>query len=275
MKTFSSLCLLIALMQLPNASIQEKDGVHYTSYIDIPSNDLLSVLREITAWPNVEIDSMDACSLDNQDISLIKIHAVFGTNDKEGLMLIGLPKYLCHGENRVAIAITSDGGKNWSIPAWVEGGFSEAFFFSPMDGWIITQWVIEGTFPTLYRIKGHKIYAVRSDTQLMLCPFTYAWNLNFLNNKEGMIQISCEDGTGTDSPESAGIKVMKTINSGRTWGEVQEKYIPSWYTLMEFSSASAGMIHARFVNHWFIQRWDTQRILYQTGTKPAQLLQEW
>ncbi|WP_373526272.1 WD40/YVTN/BNR-like repeat-containing protein [Nostoc sp.] len=136
---------------------------------------------------------------------------------------------------RTVVVKTSDDGVSWRETLNTDTGsvvIDELFFLSNDDNgnikrlWMITQWEIEGTYPTLYwttdfgktwqksnaideflRSKGHS-------------SVSYAEGLRFRNESEGIVIAK---GNGSE------VKVyfLQTRDSGKTWEEIQA--IPPWY----------------------------------------------
>lgn len=136
---------------------------------------------------------------------------------------------------RTVVVKTSDDGVSWRETLNTDTGsvvIDELFFLSNDDNdnikrfWMITQWEIEGTYPTLYwttdfgktwqksnaideflRSKGHS-------------SVSYAEGLRFRNESEGIVIAK---GNGSE------VKAyfLQTRDSGKTWEEIQA--IPPWY----------------------------------------------
>ena len=82
---------------------------------------------------------------------------VIGLDDLTALILVTTREAISLNSSvektRTIVAKTTDGGKTWRETLNADRGsvnFDELFFLDENHFWIITQWQIEGTFPTLY-----------------------------------------------------------------------------------------------------------------------------
>ncbi|WP_271253974.1 WD40/YVTN/BNR-like repeat-containing protein [Pseudanabaena sp. Chao 1811] len=131
---------------------------------------------------------------------------------------------------RTIVVKTTDGGNTWRETLNTDSGSvnpDELFFVDENHFWMLTQWQIAGTYPTLYwtsdfgdtwqesdvineflRSKGHN-------------NVSYAEGIRFQDINEGLVVAR-----GMSDPEDA-IYFLQTADGGKTWAEIPE--IPHWY----------------------------------------------
>jgi hypothetical protein len=133
---------------------------------------------------------------------------------------------------------TKDGGASWRGTLDASRGtvsLDESFFLADdMTGdishlWLITQWQIEGTFPTLYWTTdaGDTWQSSSAIHEFLVdkghSTFNFAEGLRFRSVTEGVIVARA---LSTDSGEDP-IYFLQTEDGGKTWKEISN--IPSWY----------------------------------------------
>jgi hypothetical protein len=161
---------------------------------------------------------------------------------------------------------TSDGGANWRII--LDTGESstssdrgtgslvvnESFLLrNDSDDninnlWLVTQWQIEATFPTIYWTNdGGETWQKSGAVGTFLASkghvtFNYAEGLRFRNKNEGIVIARAEDGKSS-------IYFLQTSDSGKTWKEIPS--VPSWYFQIRNAKKSSRIGDSNFqiVNH--------------------------
>lgn len=147
-------------------------------------------------------------------------------------------------KTRSVIFKTSDGGKNWRISLDIDKSnlisnrgsgaliFDESFRLRNQTGelidklWLITQWQVEATFPTLFWTsdEGDTWQASDAIRQFLSSKghntFTIAEDLRFRNKNEGAVIAKAMDG-------KTSIYFLQTSDGGKTWKEISE--LPKWY----------------------------------------------
>lgn len=136
---------------------------------------------------------------------------------------------------RTLVLQTSNGGDSWSVTLNADTGsviIDESFFLRKYDRdeitniWIVTQWQIEATFPTVYSTKDFgKTWQQSNAVQDFLnskghSTFNYAQGLRFRNENEGIVIAKAND-------SEVKIYFLQTQDGGMTWKEIPS--VPSWY----------------------------------------------
>jgi photosystem II stability/assembly factor-like uncharacterized protein len=109
--------------------------------------------------------------------------------------------------------------------------------------WVITQWAIEATFPTLYwSIDGGESWQESDAVGAFLASkghttFNYAEGLRFRNENEGVVIAKAQD-------SETSIYFLQTSNGGKKWEEILS--IPSWYFAVRNAKNSHQMSPNRF-----------------------------
>jgi|GEM_PF-4896993 photosystem II stability/assembly factor-like uncharacterized protein len=127
---------------------------------------------------------------------------------------------------------TSDGGNNWRLTLDATQGSlvkEEIFFLNETQGWFVTQWQVEATFPTLYSTTDfgetwqesssiHEAITAKGG----VASFTEAQGLRFKSEQEGIVIGK------TFNVEGENIQLfLKTNDGGQTWQEINN--IPAEY----------------------------------------------
>lgn len=133
---------------------------------------------------------------------------------------------------------TYDGGASWHETLDASRGtvnLDESFLLADeMSGdishlWLITQWQIEATFPTLYWTTdaGDTWQSSSAIHEFLVdkghSTFNFAEGLRFRSVTEGVVVARA---LSTDSGEDS-IYFLQTEDGGKTWKEISN--IPSWY----------------------------------------------
>ncbi len=139
---------------------------------------------------------------------------------------------------KTVVIKTYDGGASWHETLDASRGtinLDESFFIADeMSGdishlWLISQWQIEATFPTLYWTTdaGDTWQSSSAIHEFLVdkghSTFNFAEGLRFRNVTEGVIVARA---LSTDSGEDS-IYFLQTEDGGKTWKEISN--IPSWY----------------------------------------------
>jgi photosystem II stability/assembly factor-like uncharacterized protein len=211
--------------------------VNATDSLDVGGGTLLAAER------NTEPLSFDSRSR----ISLGHIQAI-GFDSLNALLIvelkIGEPSRLA---TRTVVMKTTDGGKTWK-KTLVAGGGS----FNPTEIvvyerniWFITQWQIEGTYPTLYFTNNFGDTWNESNSindflsnKTGVNAVNFARDLRFRDGKSGYVIAQGLDRSGKDKPF-----FLMTSDSGKTWKEISN--FPSEY----FTDSQDGS-NWNFRNEW-------------------------
>jgi hypothetical protein len=179
------------------------------------------------------IESSEANSITVSDLEVI------GFNAQTALAFVTLreadsPSTSVTG-TRTLVLQTSNGGDSWNVTLNTNTGSvvtDESFFLRKDDSdeitniWMVTQWQIEATFPTLYSTKDFgKTWQQSNAVQDFLNSkghntVNYAQGLRFRNENEGIIVAKAND-------SEVKIYFLQTQDGGRTWKEIPS--VPSWY----------------------------------------------
>lgn len=139
---------------------------------------------------------------------------------------------------KTVVIKTYDGGASWNETLDASRGtvsLDESFLLADeMSGdishlWLITQWQIEGTFPTLYWTSdaGDSWQSSSAIHEFLVdkghSTFNFAEGLRFRSVTEGVIVARA---LNTDSGEDS-IYFLQTEDGGKIWKEISN--IPSWY----------------------------------------------
>ncbi len=163
-------------------------------------------------------------------------------NSQHLLLLVTLREASSPSSNtertKTVLIKTDEGGASWRETLDASGGtvsLDESFFLvDEMSGdishlWLISQWQIEATFPTLYwTTDAGDTWQSSSTIHEFLVDkghstFNFAEGLRFRNVTEGVIVARA---LSTDSGEDS-IYFLQTEDGGKTWKEISN--IPSWY----------------------------------------------
>lgn len=131
---------------------------------------------------------------------------------------------------RTIVSKTTDGGVAWQEALNTDRGSvnsDQLFFVDENHFWMITQWQIAGTFPTLYWTSDFGTTWQESDAINEFLKtkghnnFSYAEGIRFRNFDEGIVIAR----GFSDSEDD--IYFLQTTDGGKTWEEIPE--IPRWY----------------------------------------------
>ena len=193
---------------------------------------LLRQAAEKSTLSFVEITNVEILELNSQTALLL-------VNLREAESPVG-SAMKTHG----VVVKTSDGGANWRIilntgessTSSDRGTGSlvtnESFLLrndsdDNIDNlWLVTQWQIEATFPTIYWTNdGGETWQNSGAVNEFLGSkghntFNYAEDLRFRNKNEGIVIAKAQDG-------KTSIYFLQTSDGGKTWKEIPS--VPSWY----------------------------------------------
>ncbi len=196
---------------------------------DLETTSLDLVLNQISEQSEsnfVEVTDLEIIELEPQRLLLLATlrEAASFTSSTERTRTLGIT--------------TVDEGINWRKTLDASQGsvnLDESFLLSDeISGnieclWLITQWQIEATFPTLYWTTdaGETWQSSGAIQEFFVSKghstFNFAEGLRFRNTVEGIVIARTPS---TNSREDI-IYFLQTDDSGRTWEEISS--IPSWY----------------------------------------------
>ena len=214
-------------------TISRKDIMTASSFSQSTSlENLLRQAAEKSTLSFVEITNVEILELNSQTALLL-------VNLREAESPVG-SAMKTHG----VVVKTSDGGANWRIilntgessTSSDRGTGSlvtnESFLLrndsdDNIDNlWLVTQWQIEATFPTIYWTNdGGETWQNSGAVNEFLGSkghntFNYAEDLRFRNKNEGIVIAKAQDG-------KTSIYFLQTSDGGKTWKEIPS--VPSWY----------------------------------------------
>lgn len=185
---------------------------------------------------NVLQKSIEGSEANNIAISDIE---VIGFNTKTALAFVTLREAdspsIPPTKTRTLVLQSSNGGESWTAVLNADTGsvmINELFFLTKdadeegKNIWMVTQWVIEATFPTLYLTKDFgKTWQSSSAVQDFLISkghttFNYAEGLRFRNENEGIVIAKAND-------SALKVYFLQTQDGGKTWKEISS--VPAWY----------------------------------------------
>lgn len=123
---------------------------------------------------------------------------------------------------------TSDGGETWVQTLDARGGslvFDEIFLLDENHIWVITQWQVAGTYPTLYWTDNFGETWQKSEAVNDFPEFStirIAKDIRFKDSQNGVIIIFDNRGD-----ETSNTYLLQTNDSGKTWKEIE--VVPKWY----------------------------------------------
>jgi photosystem II stability/assembly factor-like uncharacterized protein len=182
--------------------------------------DLHTVILEAVQHPRTEVAQSKAIGFDT-DAAMVFVTFNEPFNGESTLSYA----------NRTVVVKTLDGGVIWreTLQTYGKAIIDETFCLDSNHFWLISQWQIAGTFPTLYwttdfgetwqeskavedflRSKGH-------------ITVNFAEGIRFQDESDGVIIARPHDG----NPEGK-IYFLQTQDAGKTWKEIPE--LPDWYS---------------------------------------------
>jgi hypothetical protein len=233
-----------------NQIISRNDTMTASSFSQSTSlENLLRQAAEKSTINFVEITDIEILELNLQTALLL-------VNLREAVSPIG-SEAKTHG----VVFKTSDGGVNWRII--LDTGESstssdrgtgslvmnESFLLRNESDdninnlWLVTQWQIEATFPTIYWTNdGGETWQKLGAVGKFLASkehvtFNYAEGLRFRNKNEGIVIAKAEDGKSS-------IYFLQTSDSGKTWQEIS--LVPSWYFEVRNAKKSSRIRDSNF-----------------------------
>ena len=165
-------------------------------------------------------------SVESSHSSSVEVTAsqVIGLDDLTALVFVTIRAAMTLNSSaegtRTIVAKTTDGGKTWQETLNAYGGSvntDELFFVDESHIWMITQWQIAGTYPTLYWTSDSGTTWQESDVINKFLKakghntVSYAECLRFRDLNEGIVIAR-----GMSDPED-GIYFLQTTDSGKTW----------------------------------------------------------
>ena len=175
-------------------------------------------------------------SIESSHSSSVEVTAsqVIELDDLTALVLVTIREAMTLNSSaegtRTIVAKTTDGGKTWQETLNAYGGSvntDELFFVDESHLWMITQWQIAGTYPTLYWTSDFGATWQESDAISKFLrakghiTASFAEGIRFRNFNEGIVIAR-----GMSDPED-GIYFLQTTDGGMTWEEIPE--IPREY----------------------------------------------
>ncbi|MCK4838838.1 MAG: hypothetical protein KAS94_08535 [Desulfobulbaceae bacterium] len=126
------LLLLITVLTCKAASAQPTDQ-HYK----LPERIIKKIINQAkeTGWP---------CSAK----AAITLYDLYSINNDKVLLLLGAPDYLCNSNSFLPVILDAKG--TWASGEFMEGRPELIFKESETSVFMVTQWMIEGTYPTLF-----------------------------------------------------------------------------------------------------------------------------
>ena len=126
------LLLLITILTGKAASAQPADQ-HYK----LPEQIIKKIINQAkeTGWP---------CSAK----AAIILYDLYSIGNDKVLLLLGAPDYLCNSNSFLPVILDSQG--TWASGEFIEGRPELIFKESETSFFMVTQWMIEGTYPTLF-----------------------------------------------------------------------------------------------------------------------------
>ena len=146
---------------------------------------------------------------------------------------------------RTVVMKTNDGGTSWSKTLVAGGGsfVPEEIIIYEKNVWLLTQWAIAGTFPTLYFTKDFGDTWEESDN---INKFLISTGSNTVNTAEGLRFLNEEEGyvvaQGLESGEKRAY-FLKTMDGGKNWEEIST--LP-----LEYFTHAQGGFNWRYNNQW-------------------------
>jgi hypothetical protein len=135
--------------------------------------------------------------------------------------------------NQTIVVKTLDGGVNWRKTLETTGKVivDEIFFLHSSHFWLVAQWQVEGTFPTLYWTSdfGETWQESRAVEEFLRSKehitVNFAEGIRFQNENNGIVIAKPSDGR-TDNKSY----FLQTQDGGKTCKEIPE--LPIWYAAM-------------------------------------------
>jgi photosystem II stability/assembly factor-like uncharacterized protein len=189
---------------------------------------IMSVQQDLRTVLRNSVESSQSSSIEvtaSQVIGLDDLTALIFVTTREASSLNSSAE-----RTRTIVAKTTDGGKTWRETLNADRGsvnLDELFFADENHFWMITQWQIAGTYPTLYWTSDFGDTWQKSDAINEFLrgkdhnTVSYAEGIRFRDLNKGIVVAR-----GMSDPED-GIYFLQTTDSGKTWAEIPE--IPHWY----------------------------------------------
>jgi hypothetical protein len=212
-------------------------------------SNLNEILVQAAINPDFQTDDPDSA------IAIIDSLKLIGFNPDSALLFIVFAEKSSLSSSlrrtHTVVMKTSDGGNNWRLTLDATQGSlvqEEIFFLNETQGWFITQWQVEGTFPTLYKTNDfgetwQELSTINESIAAKggVTSFAEAQGLRFKTENDGIVIGK------TLNMEGETIQfVFQTTDAGKTWTEI--KTVPSEY----FTWQSLHSNRFDVSNHWKI-----------------------